>query len=183
MAVDVKRDRNQDVITRTDEFTNIKNLREAFGDSAYRAVERYYFNTGYEAGFEIVSKWIKEGTTNKEKMLADPVEAAVGILKEYFTARGGAMPEMWQEANTVFMRTRKSEWCPTPEAKMKSGVTYQDVCTINRRAFVKGLVKVLEDFLPAVTINTYNAGSRMLKEPKDCVEAFQVISPVITEQA
>ncbi len=181
MSDAIKQDKNQDVEARTKEFSDIAVLYEHFGDNAYKAVEKYYIAIGYEAGFEILMNAAKTGKITCKNIIEDPVGSLREMLIEYFVSRQGKMPEIWNDGNTIFLKTPKCEWCPTPEARNKSGVKYKDICTVHRRAFVRGLMTSVETFVPSVSVNYYNVGSRLKKPPEDCVEAFQIIAPDVVE--
>ncbi|MFC1724119.1 hypothetical protein ACFL4T_00725 [candidate division KSB1 bacterium] len=161
--------------TRKNELQNINLLVNEFGDSAFRVIGNYYFNTGYEAGFERLTKLIENKRFSYEKFKKDPVKGISDFLHGYFKDRGGNLPKVWSEDNTVFLMTEIGVTCITIEAEKEVSVPHRDICNIYCRAFVKGMVNIFEDFYPGITINFYNAGSRRDKVKKDCIEAFQVI--------
>jgi len=177
MSDEIKKDKNLDLSARVDEFNNIKFLIDQYGSSAYKAIEKYYRNSGYEAGFEKLLKMSTDKKITKESILKDPVKTVEFFLVEFFKERGGNLPEIWSDNDTVYLKTERSIWCPTPTAREKSGIFYRDVCHIHKRAFVKGFLEVIAEFVPEIIINSYNKSSRTNDEVSDCVEAFQVVSP------
>jgi len=134
-------------------------------------------NAGYETGVERIIKLINENRFSKDEFKKNPVKGVENFLKGYFNDREGNQPEIWSENNTIFLKTPKSMPCITREAEKKVNIYHKDICHIYGRVFVKGLVKVFEEFFPGIKVNFYNAGSRRDDESSDCIEAFQVISP------
>lgn len=163
--------------TRKDELSNINTLYNEFGDPVYLAVDKYFTNTGYEAGFERIVKLLEKKEFSKKIFLENPVKAVENHIHGFFADRGGNMPDVWSENNTVFLKTEKNAPCITTEAEKEIKVFHKDICQVYCRSFVKGFVKVFEDLFPGILINFYNASSRREKDSKDCIEAFQVIVP------
>jgi len=46
--------------------------------------------------------------------------------------------------DTVYFKTERNVYCPSPVAQKQAGVQHRDVCAIHKRAFMEGVAKVLE---------------------------------------
>ena len=107
----------------------------------------------------------------------DPPESLLLLLQEAFERRGGNQPIITREGTTVTLKTENAAFCPSPIAQKQSGVSHKAVCSIHKRAFVEGLVRVLEPFVPGLRIQYVNVSSRTLDPRADCAEAYHVVSP------
>jgi hypothetical protein len=126
---------------------------------------------------ERLIKLLKSEKFQAENFSENPVEGVRDFLQGYFADRGGNMPDIWVEGNTVFWETKYCKNCLTIEAEKLAEHCHDDVCAIYCRTFVKGIVAVLEDFFPEIVINFYNVSSRRDGKESDCREAFQILSP------
>ncbi len=164
-----------DLEARVLELRSIRDLHDAFGPQAFRAVRRMHMSTGYARGFRLLQTLVHEdGTFSPEEFELDPVSGVESFLGEYFTRRGWNMPDIWSEGDTVFLRTCADVFCITEEAERSAPACHGDVCNIYCRAFAEGLVSALSEFFPALVINFHNVSSRRDGQRSDCVEAFQV---------
>jgi len=168
---------NLKLSNRIEELNSINSLYLEFGDQAFRAIEKYYFNSGYQTGFDRLIKLVNEKKLSKNDIVKSPLETIRDFLHGYFADRGGNLPEVWIEKNTVYLKTEFCRYCVTIEAEKTAAKCHDDICAIYCRSFAKGLVKVLEEFYPGLVINFYNHSSRRDGKDSDCVEAFQVIIP------
>jgi hypothetical protein len=159
------------------DLRQIQVLYEMFGNAAYRAMEKYYAGIGYETGVERLVKLIEEGRFSEQGFRANPVKEIEDFLLGYFQDRGGNLPKIWSEGNTVFLMTEAAVDCVTVKAEKAIGIKHRDICNVYCRAEAKGMIKIFEDFFPEISIQYYNASSRRTKEGNDCIEAFQVIAP------
>lgn len=168
---------NLDLANRKNELSNINILFNQFGNLAYRAIEQQYTCCGYETGVERLTKLVKNNLFSKSKFTDDPVKGIEEFLHGFFKDRGGNLPKVWSEKDTVYLMTEVNVPCITIAAEKKIKVHHKDICNLYCRAFVKGLIKIFEDLFPGILINFYNVSSRRGEGKNDCVEAFQVIVP------
>jgi len=161
---------------RITELNNINKLHKEFGDNAFRAVEKYYYYSGFQAGFDRLLKLVDSKEVRSVHFLKDPVNTIRDFLNGYFIDRGGNQPDVWAENNIVYLKTEFCKYCVTIEAEESAEKCHEDICAIYCRSFAKGLIKVLEKFNPHLVINFYNVGSRRDGKNSDCVEAFQIIT-------
>jgi len=150
-------------------------LFDTFGETTYRAVQKYYYSHGYAIGYERIVEAVQKGKLTPESFRKNPVETVEKFLKDFFKARGGNQPQIWSEGETVYLKTERKVWCPSCETSVKTGINHREVCTIHKRALVIGIVKIFEDFFPGLVANCYNVSSRLSEENADCVEAYQII--------
>lgn len=162
---------------RKNDLSNIQVLFNEFGNPAYRAIEKYNTGIGYESGIERLTQLIKEKKFTKSRFMADPVKGIEEFLHGFFKDRGGNLPKVWSEKNTVFLMTEISVPCITIEAEKEAPIRHREICSVYCRAEVKGLIQIFEDFFPGIQIQFYNVSSRRSQEGDDCVEAFKVIVP------
>jgi hypothetical protein len=177
MSERVRLDDNLSCEVRLEEYCDIKRLLDEFGEAAYPAVKTYYSACGFEAGYDLLLALLKEGRLSREKIRQNPPESLRFLLQEFFTRRGGNQPILEREGTTVTLKTENTVFCPSPIAQKESGVPHKDVCHIHKRAFVEGLSRVLEAFIPGVQIQYVNVSSRSIEPGADCVEAFHVQTP------
>lgn len=163
-----------DIEARILELRSIRDLHDAFGPQAFRAIRRLHLSTGYARGFRLLQTLVLEGVFSPEEFNADPVSGVESFLREYFTRRGWNMPDIWSEGDTVFLRTCANVHCITEEAESSAPACHGDVCNIYCRAFAEGLVSTLSEFFPSMVINFHNVSTRRDTKRSDCVEAFQV---------
>ncbi len=165
---------NLNVKAREKEINIIKYLFDEFGEPAFRAVQKYHFSTGYQKGFELLHNLISTNKFSKNKFWEDPVTGIKKFLTGYFQQRGGNMPQIWSENDTVYLKTGADVFCVTEEAEKKALKSHQDICNIYCRSFVEGLIGIFEEICPGLIIHFYNVSSRRDEKRSDCVEAFQV---------
>ena len=167
---------NLNLQNRINELNNIYELHQVFDSNAFKAIARYYTNSGYAKGIERITKLLKENKFSRKEFEQDPVKNIADFLRGYFIYRGGNLPEVWFEENIVYLKTEYCKYCVTIEAERSAEHCHDDVCAIYCRAFAKGLISIFEDLFPGIVINFYNVSSRRDGKESDCVEAFQVIS-------
>jgi len=167
---------NLSIQTRVEELNDFALLHSKFGNVAFRAIQKNNLYSGFAVGMERITKLIKKEKFDIEEFRSNPVEGVREFLHGYFADRGGNMPYIWAEGNTVFLETKFCKDCLTIEAEKLAEQCHEDVCAIYCRTFAKGIVSVLEDFFPEIVINFYNVSSRRDGKDSDCREAFQVLS-------
>ena len=165
---------NLSVQARENEINTIRYLYDAFGEPAFRSIQKYHFSTGYQKGFELLNDLIAENTFSREKFWEDPAGGVRDFLICYFERRGANMPEIWSENDTVYLKTAVEVFCVTEEAEKQALKCHSDVCNIYCRSFVQGYISILPEIFPGLIINFYNVSSRRDGKRSDCVEAFQV---------
>ena len=168
---------NLSIQTRVEELNDFALLRRKFGNLAFRAIQKNNYYSGFAIGMERITKLLKEEKFDIEIFRQDPIEGVREFLLGYFVDRGGNMPDIWIEGNTVYLETKFCKNCLTIEAEKLAEQCHEDVCAIYCRTFAKGIVSVLEDFFPEIVINFYNVSSRRDGKDSDCKEAFPVLSP------
>ena len=168
---------NLSIQTRVDELNDFALLHRKFGNLAFRAIQKNNYNSGYAIGMERLTKLIKKDKFNLANFRSNSVEGVREFLHGYFADRGGNMPDIWTEGNTVYLETKFCKNCLTIEAEKLAEQCHEDICAIYCRTFAKGIVSVLEDFFPEIVINFYNVSSRRDGKNSDCREALQVLSP------
>jgi len=165
---------NLNIKAREKEINTIKFFYDEFGESAFRSVQKYHFSTGYQKGYELLGSLLGSKKFSKNKFWKDPVCRVKEFLISYFKQRGGNMPEIWSENDTVYLKTAAEIFCVTEEAEKKALKCHNDICNIYCRSFVEGLLSIFEEVFPGIIINFYNISSRRDEKRSDCVEAFQV---------
>jgi len=168
---------NLSIQTRVEELNDFALLHQKFGNIAFRAIQKNNFHSGYAVGMERLTKLIKKDRFDIKTFQQNPVKGVKEFLHGYFTDRGGNLPDIWIEGNTVFLETKFCKDCLTIEAEKMANHCHEDVCAIYCRTFANGIVSVLEEFFPEIVINFYNVSSRRDGRESDCREAFQVLSP------
>jgi len=168
---------NLSIQTRVEELNDFSLLHKKFGNVAFRAIQKNNYYSGYAIGMERITRLIKEDKFDIEAFRLNPINGVREFIHGYFTDRGGNMPNVFIEGNTVFLETKFCKNCLTIEAEKLAEQYHEDVCAIYCRTFAKGIVSVLEDFFPEIVINFYNVSSRRDGKDSDCREAFQVLSP------
>jgi len=168
---------NLSIQTRIEELNNFSLLHKKFGNLAFRAIQKNNFYSGFAVGIERLTRLLKENKFDIAAFQLNLVEGVREFIHGYFADRGGNMPDIWTEGNTVFLETKYCKSCLTIEAEKLAEQCHEDVCAIYCRTFAKGIVAVLEDFFPEIVINFYNVSSRRDGKNSDCREAFQVLSP------
>jgi hypothetical protein len=175
MSEHVKSDQNLSLKQRVEEFEGIRALVDEFGEIAYDATERYYLSAGYEVGYDLILAMVREGSLSKGRIRAEPVDTVLRILTRFFEERGGNQPEFTVEGDTVHLTTRRSTWCPAPQAIRAAGLEHSDVCFVHKRAFAEGIATAVSGFVPGLKIQVWNVSSRNAPEPGDCTEAYKVV--------
>jgi len=165
---------NLSLEARKQEIDTIRHLYDAFGEPAFRAIQRYHFSTGYQKGFEMLSTLLSEEAFSDLSFRQDPVTGVEAFLVTYFRRRGGNMPDIWSEKDTVYLQTKAEIFCVTEEAEKHALKCHTDVCNIYCRSFIRGYINILEAVYPGIIIHFYNVSSRRDDKRSDCVEAFQV---------
>lgn len=162
---------------RKEDLYNISVLFHEFGNLAYSVIEKYYTGIGYETGVERLTKLIKDDKFSKSRFMEDPVKGIEKFLFGYIKDRGGNLPTIWSEENSVFLMTEASVPCITVAAERDVKIQHKDICTIYCRAVAKGLIMIFEDFFPGIQIQFYNTSSRRGREGNDCIEVFKIVVP------
>ena len=175
MSDQVKIDQNLSLEERVAEFAGIKRLVEEFGDPAYRATERYYEAAGYEVAYDLILKMVDEGSLTQKSIRAEPVQTVLTLLTRFFEERGGNQPEFTVHGDTIHLTTKRSTWCPAPQAIRKVGIEHSDICFVHKRAFAEGIATALSEFMPGLKMQVWNVSSRNAPEKGDCTEAYKVI--------
>ncbi|MDP8201755.1 MAG: hypothetical protein P9M11_06390 [Candidatus Tenebribacter burtonii] len=168
---------NLSIQARVEELNDFALLHKKFGNVAFRAIQKNNLYSGYAVGMERITRLIKEKKFDTESFRLNPIEGVREFIHGYFADRGGNMPDVFIEGNTVFLETEFCKNCLTIEAEKLAEQCHEDVCAIYCRTFAKGIVSVLENFFPEIVINFYNVSSRRDGKESDCREAFQVLSP------
>ncbi|MHC4972487.1 MAG: hypothetical protein ACYTG3_09155 [Planctomycetota bacterium] len=175
MSEQVKIDQNLSLKERVAEFEGIKALVDEFGEIAYDATERYYLSAGYEVGYDLILKMVRGGSLSRERIRAEPVDTVLRILIRFFEERGGNQPEFTVEGDTIHLTTKRSTWCPAPQAIRTVGVEHSDLCFVHKRAFAEGIATVISELVPGLKIQAWNVSSRNAPDKGDCTEAYKVI--------
>jgi len=173
----VRKDDNLSCEVRVEEYLDIKAMIDEFGDAAYPAVRKYYFSCGYESGYDLLLAMLREEIISRARIVEDPPGSLLQLLQQFFTRRGGNQPIFERKGDTVYFKTENNVYCPSPVAQRQTGVQHCDVCAIHKRAFMEGVAKVPEEFVPGIEIQYTNVSSRTIDPQADCVEAFHVVSP------
>lgn len=166
---------NLDLQTRTEELNDIALLYRHFGDIAFRAVQKNNLQAGFSLGMTRLIKLIKTGKFDAAEFRKDPVNGIRDFLFGYFVERGGNLPNVWSEGNTVYLETKACVHCLTISAEKLAEKCHQDVCTIYCRSFAFGMVQIFSELFPEIVINFYNVSSRRDGIDLDCREAFQIL--------
>jgi hypothetical protein len=162
---------------RRDDLNNIHVLFGEFGDLAYPVIDKYYTGVGYETGVDRILTLTKEKKFSSVRFRENPVKGIEEFLYGYFKERGGNLPKIWSEGDTVFLKTEASVHCITAAAEKEVKIRHSDICNVYCRAVAKGLVMIFQDFFPGIQIQFYNVSSRRKNKGDDCVEAFKIIVP------
>jgi hypothetical protein len=152
-------------------------LHAAFGDLAWVALRKQYFSLGYSEGIGRLSRVLAAGRFDREAFSANPAEGVRAWLQGFFDDRGAAMPDIWLEERTVYLRTTACKQCLTVDAEAKRPVPHREICYAYCRAWAEGYVESVADLFPGVIVHYHNADSRRTGPDHDCVEAFQIVSP------
>lgn len=167
---------NLNLQNRIDELNNIYILHETFGNNAFITIEKFYINSGFIKGIDLLTKLINQDEFSKDEFQQNPTFNINKFLQSYFKERGGNQPEIWSEKNIVYLKTEFCKYCITIEAEKSAKKCHADVCAIYCRSFAKGLISIFPELFPDIVINFYNVSSRREGEEQDCIEAFQIIS-------
>ena len=97
---------NLSIQTRVEELNDFALLHRKFGNTAFRAIQKNNYHSGYAIGMERLTKLIKEIKFNIEEFRSNPIEGVREFLHGYFADRGGNMPDIWTEDNTVYLETK-----------------------------------------------------------------------------
>ncbi|MCF7920640.1 MAG: hypothetical protein K9N06_12075 [Candidatus Cloacimonetes bacterium] len=163
--------------TRIAELKVIAALEVRFGGIAFKGMRRYYLASGYQAGVERLLKLLSADSEYEKTFWQAPGERIRDFLHGFFLDRGGNLPEVWLEGDTVFLKTEVTAYCVTIAAEKQAPRCHSDVCAIYCRAFAEGLVSVFEEFFPGIVINFYNVSSQRQGKGIDCVEGFKIVVP------
>ncbi len=175
MSEHVKIDKNLSLKARIEEFEGIRALVDEFGEIAYDATDHYHRCAGYEVGYDGILEMVKEGSLSQERIRAEPVDTVLRILTRFFDERGGNQPEFTVEGDTIYLTTRRSTWCPAPQAIRAVGIEHSDLCFVHKRAFAEGIATAISRLVPGLKIQAWNVSSRNAPEQGDCTEAYKVI--------
>lgn len=175
MSEHVKIDKNLSLKARVEEFEGIQALVEEFGEIAYDATDHYHRCAGYEVGYDMILGMVKEGSLSNERIRAEPVDTVLRILTRFFDERGGNQPEFSVEGDTIHLTTRRTTWCPAPQAIRAVGIEHGDLCFVHKRAFAEGLATAISRLVPGLKIQAFNVSSRNAPDKGDCTEAYKVI--------
>ncbi|MCP4571114.1 MAG: hypothetical protein GY838_02055 [bacterium] len=160
-----------------DDLRGVNALQVACGDRAWPLLRKQYLALGYSEGVARLTRLAAAGDLDSTSLAADPVEWARAWLQGFFDDRRGAMPEIWAEDGTVFLRTKECRRCLTLEAETQEPVPHGEICYAYCRAWAEGYMDVLTDLVPGLVVHYHNADSRRTGPGHDCVEAFQVVTP------
>ena len=166
-----------DMDAKLSDLAGVNALQANFGDLAWPVLRKQYLALGYQEGVARLVRTLEAGTFSRDAFAADPVEGVRAWLQGFFDDRGAAMPDIWREERTVFLRTLACKNCLTVDAEVLLPVVHREVCYIYCRAWAEGYVQVVADLFPGVVIHYYNEDSRRDGAGHDCVEAFQVVVP------
>ncbi len=159
------------------DLSAVNALHAEFGDLAWPVLRRQYLALGYGEGVGRLTRLLETGDFSREKFAADPVDGVRVWLQGFFDDRGGAMPEIWVEDNTVFLCTRACKQCLTIDAEFTKPVAHREICYIYCRAWAEGYVQAVADLFPGLVVHYHNVDSQRAGPEHDCVEAFQVVAP------
>ena len=162
---------------RKNDLKNIQLLFNEFKDVTYPVMDKYYTGVGYETGVDRILALIKEKRFSSQGFQENPVKGIEEFLYGYFKERGGNLPKIWSEGDTVFLMTEASVPCITAAAEKEVKIQHRDICNVYCRAVAKGLVMIFQDFFPGIQIQFYNVSSRRKKKGDHCIEAFKIIVP------
>lgn len=166
---------NLDLENRKNELQKIIKLHKAFGKSSFDLVEKYNVSAGFCTGYARIVRMGENNDLNKDKFYNDPVQIISDFLFRYFKERGGNLPEVWTEGNTIYLKTEFDTSCITYEAENLLDVPHREICNVYCRSFVKGMLSVFPELFPGIKINFFNKSSR--RDGDDCVEGFQIVYP------
>ena len=162
---------------RKNDLENIELLFSEFGDLTYPIMDKYYTGIGYETGVDRILALIKAEMFSRHRFWENPVKGIEEFLYGHFKERGGNLPKIWSEGDTVFLMTEVSVPCITAAAEKEVNLKHRDICNIYCRAVAKGLVMVFQDFFPGLQVQFYNVSSRRKNKGDQCIEAFKIIVP------
>jgi hypothetical protein len=152
-------------------------LHDAFGDRAWPVLRRQYLALGYSEGVARLTRLLADDGFDGDAFAADPVDGVRAWLKGFFDDRGAAMPDIWREGRTVYLRTQACKQCLTVDAERVRPVAHREICYVYCRAWAEGYVQAVADLFPGVVVHYHNVDSRRDGPEHDCVEAFQVVGP------
>ena len=166
-----------DLDAKLTDLGGVNALHAAFGDQAWPVLRKQYLSLGYSEGVARLTRLASAGTFDPTAFRADPAEGVRVWLQGFFDDRGTAMPDIWRDGRTVFLRTRACKQCLTVDAEVKRPVPHGEICFAYCRAWAEGYVDAVADLFPGVIVHYHNQDSRRAGADHDCVEAFQVVSP------
>lgn len=152
-------------------------LQATFGDGAWPVLRKQYLALGYSEGVARMARLLEAGQFDRDAFGADPAEGVRVWLQGFFDDRGAAMPDIWREGRTVYLRTKACKQCLTIDAEKVLPVVHKEICFLYCRAWAEGYVEAVADLFPGVVVHYHNVDSRRDGPEHDCVEAFQVVSP------
>ncbi|RKZ13125.1 hypothetical protein DRQ50_10905 [bacterium] len=159
------------------DLAGVNALHAAFGDLAWPVLRRQYLALGYQEGVARLVGALETGDFDRAEFAADPIEGIRAWLQGFFDDRGAAMPDIWREGRTVYLRTKACRECLTVNAEARLPVAHREICYVYCRAWAEGYVQAVADLFPGVVIHYHNEDSRRDGVGHDCVEAFQVVLP------
>jgi hypothetical protein len=144
---------------------------------AFKAMRRYYLAAGYQAGVDRLLHLIATYDEYEKGFEKEPILYIRDFLFGFFKDRGGNLPEVWIEDDTVFLKTEDTAYCVTIAAEKDAVNCHSDACAIYCRAFAEGLISVFEEFFPGIVLNFHNQSSQRKGKGIPCIEAFKVVVP------
>lgn len=87
--------------TRVEELNDFALLHKKFGNVAFRAIQKNNFYSDFSVGMERLTKLLKAEKFDKTTFQQNPVAGVREFLHGYFADRGGNMPDIKIEGNTV----------------------------------------------------------------------------------
>ena len=85
-------------------------------------MRKQYLSLGYQEGVARLVRQLEKGDFDRDAFASDPAEGVRSWLQGFFDDRGGAMPDIWAEGSTVYLRTRACKQCLTVEAELPEPV-------------------------------------------------------------
>ncbi len=166
-----------DLEGKLNDLRGVNALHAACGDRAWSLLRKQYLALGYSEGVARLARLAADGRFDADEFAADPVDGARAWLQDFFDDRGTAMPDIWAEGRTIFLRTKECRQCLTLDAEVRLPVPHGEICYVYCRAWAEGYMDVLTDLMPGLVIHYHNADSRRDGPGHDCVEAFQMVTP------
>ena len=110
--------------TRISELNQVAALHRRFGGVAFKAMRRYYLAAGYQAGVDRLLHLIATYDEYEKGFEKEPIRYISDFLFGFFKDRGGNLPEVWTEDDTVFLKTEDTAYCVTIAAEKDAERVY-----------------------------------------------------------